>query len=168
MPRSFCFGALCILAPVPFHHFPVVSSVHPMVGNPALTRPRRVIPMATHPDIASAIPTLITIHPDISAIGRRGTTLDDWGRWSDADNNLRIRGRRQESKSEQRCHCKFFHDGCSPQRFGVPDSAVRSGLLIVSTRSGGISCASTPGHSSPPHKPFDAHSLRRVVSTLSD
>jgi len=111
------------LAPVSFHHLPVVAAVSPAVSNPALTRMRWTIPAAADPHIMSAIPTVIAVDPNIAAIRRRRATLHDRWRGRHANNNLRIRGRRQKGKSEQCCHCNFLHHQLSPPGYGFPEKS---------------------------------------------
>jgi hypothetical protein len=57
------------------------------------------IPAAGNPDVAGAVPTMITVNPDEAPFGRRRATLDDRGRWANANYNLRKRSRRSQTKS---------------------------------------------------------------------
>jgi len=111
---SLSFAALERLPPVPFHHFPVVAAVNPPVRNPARARMRRMIPATTHPHIVGAVPTVIAIDPHHSSLRRIASNFHDRCRWSNANDNLRIRRRRHKGKSEQCCHCNFLHHWSFP------------------------------------------------------
>ena len=56
------------LPPVPFHEHPSATTMHPMVANPYGVFARRPIIVAGHPHVAIAVPAMISVHPDISAL----------------------------------------------------------------------------------------------------
>jgi hypothetical protein len=74
---------------VAFYQDPTIVAVDPVMGYPVCAGMWRTIPAAGDPDVAGAIPAVITIDPNKAAFGRWGTALNDRGRWADANHNLR-------------------------------------------------------------------------------
>ena len=87
------------LAPVAFFENPAIVAVNPMMGNPVPTGVGWTIPAAGCPDVAIAVPAMVAVDPNISAIRRWWTALNDGGRRSDADHNLREGSGRSQTES---------------------------------------------------------------------
>ena len=94
-PRSLV-GSRFNLPPMPFPKFPVIAVVNPPVRLPVGTWMWRTIPAARHPHVAVAVPIVIARDPHKAGFGRWRSALDNRRRWGDANDNLRIRCRRQK------------------------------------------------------------------------
>jgi hypothetical protein len=74
---------------VPFNENPSIMVVDPAMGNPMRAGIRWTLPAAGNPNIATAIPAVIAVDPNESALGRSATDLDDGGRRPDPNYKLR-------------------------------------------------------------------------------
>ena len=106
----------CLLsAPVAFHPDPTASGFFPAPWNPAvIRRPRRPYPLAGYPNIAPAIPSIVTGLPDVAWTRLRGGDLATRRRWTHSRSDLGICGTDCKRQAEQ-CggekfvrHCMFF------------------------------------------------------------
>jgi hypothetical protein len=80
---------------VAFNQDPAIVVVNPLVRNPDGVGLGRTVPAAGNPDIAVAIPVVITGDPHVAAIGWRRAALNDGSRRANANHNLRKRSRRR-------------------------------------------------------------------------
>jgi hypothetical protein len=94
---------------VTFYKNVATVAVHPAMGDPVLAGMGRTVPAAGNPDIAGAIPAVIAIDPDVSVARDWTACLNNGGGRSYADHDLRKRGGRQQSGSEQQSWKKFLH-----------------------------------------------------------
>jgi hypothetical protein len=86
---------------VAFFEDPAIVAMDPAVGDPAATGVGWAIPAAGNPHVAFSVPAMITINPHITALRRWGTALSDAGRWADANDNLRERSCRGQTKGKK-------------------------------------------------------------------
>lgn len=134
-PRSLFFQA-CNLPPVPFAQFPMIAPASPPMSNPALPLVRWTIPTAGCPNVLAAFVTVISIDPDIAAIGWRTTSFNDRGGRPNPNHNLRKRCRRYKYKSKQYRHCNLLdHESNSPwlhrrNRFVIPTGWLFRGRAV--------------------------------------
>jgi hypothetical protein len=101
--------ALSRLLPVAFNQNVLAVAVDPVVGDPPLPPLGRPLVVTGCPDIMVAVVAVIPGLPNISLARRRAALLMHWRGWPDANHHLRKRCRRDQSKSEQKCHCDFLH-----------------------------------------------------------
>jgi hypothetical protein len=93
-------------------------AMHPVMGYPVRMRMRRTVPTAGNPDIASSVPAVVSVDPDVFTPWSRAAGFDDRGGRSYADHDLRKRGGGHQSSSEQQSWKKFLHVRSSWVSFG--------------------------------------------------
>jgi hypothetical protein len=98
------------LPPVAFDHDVPTIAMYPVMGDPVLAVMRRTIPTAGHPDVTGSIPAMVAVDPNVLTAWRRAAGFDNGSGRSDADHDLRKRGSRHQSSSEQQSWKKFLHD----------------------------------------------------------
>jgi hypothetical protein len=74
---------------VSFDEDPAIVAVDPVMGYPVCAGMWRTVPAARDPDVAGAIPAVISVDPNKAALWRWGTALNDRCRWADANHKLR-------------------------------------------------------------------------------
>jgi hypothetical protein len=84
-------------------------AMHPMMGDPTLAMMGRTVPAAGNPDVMGAVPAVVAIDPDEFRAGAGGAGFNNGGGRSYADHDLRKRGGRHQSSSEQQSWKKFLH-----------------------------------------------------------
>ena len=77
------------LTPATFDHDPTVVAMNPVMGDPTRAGMGWTVPAAGDPDVACAIPALITVNPYEAALRRWRAALDDGGGRANANHNLR-------------------------------------------------------------------------------
>ncbi len=123
------------LAPVTFDQDPTAAAMDPVMPDPVSARVRRAIPATGNPYIAAAVPALITSNPHITALWRWRTALNDWGRWANANHDLRKRSGRRQTKGKEQCHCGFLHGYCVLQVFDCRNRSIVPALVVINARS---------------------------------
>ena len=88
----------------------LAMAMFPAMRDPVLASLRRSIIAAGRPDIMVAFVAVIAGLPFVSLAGRRPAPFVHGRGWSDANHDLRKRCRRDQGKSEQKCHCNFLHE----------------------------------------------------------
>ena len=86
------------LAPVAFNEDPAAVAVNPVVGNPMRTGMGWTIPAAGDPDVAAAVPALISVNPHKATLWRPAALFDDDGWGANANDNLRKRSCRSQTE----------------------------------------------------------------------
>lgn len=88
---------------MPFDEHPAVAAMFPAMGNPDSAWMRRTYPMAVYPHVSMAVPAVIAVDPHPARMQRMIVDLDNRrrGRDSNYNSNLRKRGRRSQTESEQ-------------------------------------------------------------------
>jgi hypothetical protein len=72
-----------------FDQNPTIVMVNPVMGNPMRAVMGWAIPAAGNPDVVPAVPAVIAINPNEIPLRWRRATLNDGGRWANANHNLR-------------------------------------------------------------------------------
>ena len=119
----------CSLLPVAFNQNILAVAVDPVMGDPPLTPVRRLLVVSSCPDIMVAVVAVIAGLPNVALARRRAALFVHWRGWRDADYDLRKRCRRDQSKSEQECHCDFLHENRVLQGWLLWDRRAVSGML---------------------------------------
>ena len=92
-----------------FNQDPAVTAMFPTMRNPNRAAMRGPHPVAVNPDVAVAVPAVITIDPDPTFMRWMVVDLDDGRRRRHANDDLRHNGGRNEADSKQQRQCSFFH-----------------------------------------------------------
>jgi len=140
LPAFFFASCTRNLPPVPFHKHPAIVMMDPPVRHPNRAGMRRTVPTAGNPHIAVAVPVMVARNPHVPAFRRWRPALNDRGRRSNANHNLRKRNCRRQTKGKKKCHQRFFHRNSILQaicRFPEPE---RPGVLVVRNHCPRISC----------------------------
>ena len=154
-PRFLCFILKLLLQgldlpPVAFNQDPAIVVVNPLVRDPDAAGMGRTVPAAGNPDVAVAVPVVITGDPHVAAIRWRRAALNDGSRRANTNHNLRKRSCRRQTKCKQHCQCDFLHgELCPPWVYEFPEYRVHSGLLKISTCYGGKCCALAENRAGP-------------------
>jgi hypothetical protein len=85
---------------VAFDENVATTAMYPVMGNPMRAVMRRTIPAARGPDVAIAIPAMVTVDPDEFSTGTRTAGFNDRRGWSHLNIYLRKRGDRGERSCE--------------------------------------------------------------------
>ena len=72
-----------------FNQDPASVAMNPAMRDPTATRMWWAVPAAGNPDIAAIVPAMIAVNPNESALGRWRAALNNWGRWANANHDLR-------------------------------------------------------------------------------
>jgi len=103
---------------VAFDQDPAVTTVLPTMRDPYRAFMRRVGPVAVDPDVAVAVPAVIAVDPNPSAVRRTVVGFDDGIGRRYANYDLRKSGGRRETNCKQQRQCSFFH-GSFPSMVNV-------------------------------------------------
>jgi hypothetical protein len=74
---------------VAFLEDPAIVAVNPVVSDPMRTGMRRTVPATGNPDVAAAVPALISVNPHKATLRRPAALFDDDGWGANANHNLR-------------------------------------------------------------------------------
>ena len=105
-----------------FDQNPAIAALFPAMGNPDGAGMRWTRPTAMNPDVAVAVPAVITVDPYPSLVRWTVMMLNDGWRWCNADDDLRHRNRRRETQSEQPCQKSFLHWNLYLRGLDLPES----------------------------------------------
>ena len=72
-----------------FHQYIAAVTLFPAMRDPNCSEMRGTNPAAVDPDVAVAIPAVITIIPHPTVMRRTVVNFNNWGWWSYANNHLR-------------------------------------------------------------------------------
>ena len=99
------------LTPMAFLEDPLVMALLPTMLLPARPASGGLFPPPRRPVIGIAIPSLVTIYPDISASGHGPSSLDQGSGRSYSNHNFRRRhAAGREQSTENQTHPDFLHD----------------------------------------------------------
>lgn len=110
------------LLPVAFNQNPSAIALFPMMADPDGAGMGWVSPKTVNPDVAVAVPAMMSFDPYPSVMRWMVMLLNDGRRRRNADNDLRHCNRGSEAQSEQPCQKSLFHRNLYLRGLDLPES----------------------------------------------